>query len=130
MMMGIFHQYLEFMSILNGRFGDAGLLDALVQSSIVAEGSVDSALRGKSYNRGIRLYKTYYEALYRLLLNQLENEAPEMYKEFSSHADQTDTMNAARFEALKSESSFEQLFNSYLNSRIKLGSSNFSLQRF
>ena len=91
---------------------------------------MDSALRGKSYNRGIRLYKTYYEALYRLLLNQLENEAPEIYKEFSSHADQTDTMNAARFEALKSESSFEQLFNSYLNSRIKLGSSNFSLQRF
>ena len=90
-----------FMSILN-RWFDAGLRDALVQSSIVAEGSVDSALRGKSYNRGIRLYKTYYEALYRLLLNQLENEAPEMYKEFSSHVDQTDTMNAARFEPLKS----------------------------
>ena len=101
----------------------------LVQSSIVAEGSVDSALRGKSYNRGIRLYRTYYEALYHLL-NQLENEAPEMYKEFSSHVDQTDTMNAARFKPLKSESSFEQFFNSYLNSRIKLGSSNFSLQRF
>ena len=90
-----------FMSILN-RWFDAGLRDALVQSSIVAEGSVDSAFRGKSYNRGIRLYKTYNEALYRLLLNQLENEAPEMYKEFSSHVDQTDTMNAARFEPLKS----------------------------
>ena len=119
-----------FMSILNTRFGDAGLQNALVQSSIVAEGSVDSALHGKSYNRGIRLYKIYYEALNRLLLKQLEDEAPKMYKEFSSHVDQTDTMNAARFEALKSESSFEQLFNSYLNLRIKLGSSNFSLQRF
>ena len=39
-------------------------------------------------------------------------------------------MSAARFEALKSELSFEQLFNSYLNIRIKLGSSDFSLKRF
>ena len=121
---------MAFMSILNTRFDDAGLQNALAQSSIVAEGSVDSALHGKSYNRGIRLYKIYYEALNRLLLKQLEDEAPEMYKEFSSHVDQTDTMKAARFEALKSESSFEQLFNSYLNLRIKLGSSNFRLQRF
>ena len=129
LMMGIFHLHMVFMSILNKRFGYAGLRDALVQSSIVAEGSVDSALHGKSYNRGIRLCKIYCEALNRLLLKQLEEEAPQMYKEFSSHGDQTDTMNAAH-EALKSESSFEQLFNSYLNLRIKLGSSNFSLQRF
>ena len=130
MMMGIFQLHLEFMSILNRRFGDAGLRDALVQSSIVAERSVDSALRGKSYNRGIRLCKTYYEVLNRLLLKQLEDERLEMYKEFSSHFDYTETMNAVRFEALKSESSFEQLFNNYLNLRIKLGSSDFSLQRF
>ena len=130
LMMGIFHLHMVFMSILNKRFGYAGLRDALVQSSIVAEGSVDSVLHGKSYNRGIRLYKIYYEAVNRLLLRQLEEEAPEMYKEFSSHGDQTDTMDAAQFEALKSESSFEQLFSSYLNLRINPGSSNFSLQRF
>ena len=53
-----------------------------------------------------------------------------MFKEFSSHVDQSGTMNTSRFVALKSESSFEQLFNRYLNFRIKLGSSNFSLQRF
>ena len=45
--------------------------------------------------------------LNRLLLKQLEVKAPETYKEFSSHVDQTDMMNAAWFEALKSESSFE-----------------------
>ena len=53
LMMGIFHLHMVFMSILNKRFGNAGLRDALVQSSIVAEGSVDSTLGGKSYNRGI-----------------------------------------------------------------------------
>ena len=46
-MMEIFHLYTVFMSILNKRFGDADLGDALVQSSIVAEGSVDSAFCGK-----------------------------------------------------------------------------------
>ena len=102
LMMGIFDLHMVFMSILNKRFGDAGLRDALVQSSIVAEGSVDSALGGKSYNCSIRLYKIYYEALNRLLLKQLEDEAPEMCEEFSSHIDQTDTMNAARFEVSKS----------------------------
>ena len=118
LMMGIFHLHMVFVSKLNKRFGDAGLRDALVQSSIVAEGSVDSALYGKSYNRGIPLHKDYYEALNNLLLKQAEEEAPKMYKEFSSHVDQTDTMNTARFEALKSESTFEQLFNSYFNVRI------------
>ena len=117
-MMGIFHLHMVFVSKLNKRFGDAGLRDALVQSSIVAEGSVDSALYGKSYNRGIPLYKSYYEALNNLLLKQVEDEAPKMYKEFSSHVDQIDTMNTARFEALKSESTFGQLFNSYFNLRI------------
>ena len=94
-MRGIFHLYMVFMNILNKRFGDTGLQDALVQSSIVAKGSVDSTLRGKSCNRSIRLYKIYYEALNRLLRKQLQDKAPEMYKEFSSHVDQTDTMNAA-----------------------------------
>ena len=71
---------------------------------------MDSALRGKSYNRGIRLYKIYYEALNRLLLKQLEDEAPEMYKEFSNHADQTDTMNTALDIAIKFRTALQQLF--------------------
>ena len=45
LMMGIFHLDRVFLSILNKRFGDTGLRDALLQSSIIAEGSADSALR-------------------------------------------------------------------------------------
>ena len=33
-----------YMGILNKRFSDAGLKDALIQSSIIAEGSIDNAL--------------------------------------------------------------------------------------
>ena len=60
---GIFGLHMVIMSILKNRFGNVGLGDALVQSSIVADGSVDSVLHRKSYNRSIRLYKLYYEAL-------------------------------------------------------------------
>ena len=45
LMMGIFHLDVVFLNILNKRFGDTGLRDALLQSSIIAEGSADSALR-------------------------------------------------------------------------------------
>ena len=52
-----------YMAMLNKRFADAGLRDALIQSAIIVEGSADAALRGKQYNRGVRLYKIFYEAL-------------------------------------------------------------------
>ena len=69
LMMGIFHtMIMMFMHILFKRFGDAGMQDALIQSSVIAEGSIESALRGKCYNRGIRLYKFFYEALLRQMM--------------------------------------------------------------
>ena len=81
LMMGIFHLLMVYMSILNKRFADAGLRDAVLQSSIIAEGSVDSALRGKAYNRGVRLYKIVYEALMRVLIPHVEDIAGEECKE-------------------------------------------------
>ena len=51
------------MQILFKRFGDVGMKDALIQSSVIAEGSIESALGGKCYNRGIWLYNFFYEAL-------------------------------------------------------------------
>ena len=72
LMMGVFHILMMFMGILYKRFADAGLQDTLVQSSVVAEGSVEQALKGKSYNRGVRLYKLFYETLIRLIIIQME----------------------------------------------------------
>ena len=63
--MGMFHMLMMFMHILSKRFSAAGLRDVLNQSGVVAEGSVDKALSGKMYNRGIRLYKLTYEAITR-----------------------------------------------------------------
>jgi hypothetical protein len=41
----------------------------LIQSGVIAEGSVDKALSGKMYNRGVRLYKLAYEAITRKVLD-------------------------------------------------------------
>ena len=62
LMVGMFFSIMVYMNILNKQFGSGGMRDALVQSSVVAEGSVDSALREERNNRGIRLYKIFYEA--------------------------------------------------------------------
>ena len=49
-MMRLFHDMLMIhMSILSKRFADAGLKDALIQSTLITEGSLDQALHGKMY---------------------------------------------------------------------------------
>ena len=59
-----------FLGIIGKRYKDAGLKDVLVQSELIAEGSVDKALSGKMYNRSVRCHKIVYEALYRLFLKK------------------------------------------------------------
>ena len=61
--MEIFHTIMMFLQILFKRFGDAGMKDALIQSLVIVEGSIESGLRGKCYNRGIRLYKIFLRSL-------------------------------------------------------------------
>ena len=39
---------------------------------MIAEGSIDSVLSGKHYNRGVRLHKIMYEAITKLLLDDFE----------------------------------------------------------
>lgn len=64
------------------RFGDAGLRDLAVTGGVIVEGSIDSVLGGRQYNRGVRLMKVAYEVLSRLLYTSfcswLEDSHPEM----------------------------------------------------
>ena len=60
LMMGIFHTIMMFVQILFKHFGNAGMKDALIQSSVITEESIESASRGKCYSKGIRLYKISY----------------------------------------------------------------------
>ena len=67
-----FHTIMMYMNVINKRSKDAGLRDILIQSGAIAERSIDGALMGKMYNRGVRCYKLMYEALYHLLFQQME----------------------------------------------------------
>ena len=60
------------MNVISKTFKDTALRDVLIQSGAIAEGSIDSALMGKIYNRGVPCYKLMYEALYHLLIQQME----------------------------------------------------------
>ena len=54
---------MTMLAIIGSRFSDAGLRDVAVQREIIAEGSVDSMLYGKHYNRAVRFHKIIYEAM-------------------------------------------------------------------
>ena len=85
LMLGIFQLLMMYMGILNKRFSNVALKNELIQSLIIAEGSIDSELRGKYYNRGVRLYKTIYESLLHLVLLEVMTDlSPEIENHLSN----------------------------------------------
>ena len=112
LMMGIFHLLMVYMSILNKRFGDVGLRDAIVQSFIIAKGSVEAALCGKSYNRGVRLDKDFYEALNRLLLSRLDEVLP--LADFIQPINEIDPFSKDVIIKFKGSTEFTHVFNRYV----------------
>ena len=76
LMLGGFHPPMMLLGIIGTRYGDAGLRELAVQSEVVAEGSIERVLKGKNYNRAVRLHKVVYEALFRMLLNDFEASLP------------------------------------------------------
>ena len=55
--LGTFHVLCAFTAAIGKRFGGAGLEDVLIESGIVASGSVAGVLQGKHYNRAIHTHK-------------------------------------------------------------------------
>ena len=64
--MGSFHVITTFLAILEKRYADAGLADILIESGVVAYGSMNGVLEGRHYNIAIRAYEIVLEALIRL----------------------------------------------------------------
>ncbi|XP_056105946.1 uncharacterized protein LOC130084505 [Rhinichthys klamathensis goyatoka] len=76
--LGEFHTCMSYLSILGKRFGDAGLQDILIESEVVAPGSINGVISGHHYNRSIRAHKLLYESLQRIrLLTFLDSLPPE-----------------------------------------------------
>ena len=63
---GAFHTAMTFMAVIGKHFADAGLASLMVESGVLASGSVLAVLNGKHYNRGIRIHKIAMEALQQL----------------------------------------------------------------
>ncbi|KAJ8023132.1 hypothetical protein HOLleu_38227 [Holothuria leucospilota] len=64
--LGMFHTKIAYLACIGKRFREAGLADILVESGIVAHGSLNSVMNGHHYNRSVRAHKVMYEALCKL----------------------------------------------------------------
>ena len=96
-------------------FGNAGMKDALIQSSVIAMRSIESALRGKCYNREIRLHKIFYEALLRQMMSQViekvnQSEVEKLKQELWKHNVFTNDLCKKR----KDNVQFEKVLNVFI----------------
>ena len=71
LMLGTFHMAMMYLGIIGKWFKDAGLRDILIQSQVLAEGSVEKALAKNMYNRPVRSCKLVQEAMHRLLIGKI-----------------------------------------------------------
>ena len=90
LMMGTFHIIMTLLAVIAARFKDAGLKDLVIQSVLVAEGSVDTMFSGsRAYKRAVRVYKILYESFSRLLLEKFTKEHPETVEALYSRIGET-----------------------------------------
>jgi hypothetical protein len=61
--LGGFHTLSCYIAAIEKLWGDGGLKDLLVDSSVYAAGTVDQILNGKEFNRATRAFVLAYEAL-------------------------------------------------------------------
>lgn len=68
--LGEFHTMMSFLSTIGKRYEESGLEDILVESGVIASGSLKGVLSGHMYNRSIRAHKLLYEAMGRLQIGE------------------------------------------------------------
>lgn len=61
--LGEFHTIMSFLAAMGKRFEKSGLEDLLVESEVVAVGSLKGVMNGHMYNRAMRAHKILFEAL-------------------------------------------------------------------
>ena len=83
-----------YVGIIGKFFSKAGLRGLIVQSEVLAIGSVDKVLSGKMYIRAVCVYKLVYKKLYRFLINKMEdNDDVDSLKVSSSIYDMQEKVN-------------------------------------
>ena len=75
--LGAFHTAMTILACIGTRFRDAGLEDILIESEVLAGGSVNGVMTGRQYNRSIRCHKLMAEALHRMRWKTFLESLPE-----------------------------------------------------
>ena len=68
---------MTFLSVIGKRFSDAELMELLVESEVVATGSVNAVLEGRHYNRAISAHRIVVEAMEHLRFEAYYNSVSE-----------------------------------------------------
>ena len=90
-MIGSFHTILSYLAIISASFKDTDIREIIVQSKIVAEGSGDTIFTGRrAHKRTARVYEIFYEAIFRLLLEEYEAENPSLCQKIQQHLQNID----------------------------------------
>lgn len=71
-MLGGFHTACTFIACIGKLWGDAGLRDMLVDSTVYAGNTADHMLKGKQFHRAVRGLTICFEALFSLLLENFQ----------------------------------------------------------
>ena len=71
--LGAFHTVCTFIAVIGKRFKCSGFEDILIESDVIASGSVKGIIEGKHYNRAVRAHKIVSEALWRLKWEKFGN---------------------------------------------------------
>ena len=79
--LGAFHTAMSLLACIGKRFRDAGLEDIMIESGIVAQGSINGVMNGHHYNRSMRSHKCVMEALQRLRWQVFLNTLPDEEKD-------------------------------------------------
>ena len=113
--LGEFHTAMAFLAIIGKRFADAGMKDILIESEVVAEGSINGVVSSHHYNRSMRSHKLLAEGLWRLrfevFLESLSED--EKQRALAIVGDLADVYPSEEFLSLSSGDAFTTLLSVY-----------------
>ena len=100
--LGGFHTLLVYLKILHKKFGCLGMQDWWSDANAIAEGSVDQAIEGRNYDRGIRLHKQTFCALVRWRLKSIAPNDEELKNSIGKLRAETNGKNLSTLMELES----------------------------
>ena len=115
--LGPFHTQCVMMAAMFKRYEGSELEEVLVQAGIVAAGSVNQALKGKHFRRGLRCIRLFYEALIsKLLIDNPPNLTAKTKEKLCILRDTSNDQEtrAAAHESLMEEEEISKIVNNIL----------------